>query len=176
MAVILNASSTSGLVMTSDLSGVFTLQQNGVSLPNGGVAPAFSAYPSASQSIATFTYVKLAFDTKQFDTNTNFSTTNYRFTPTVAGYYQVTGSYYLPASASGQQVINLYKNGSNFITASYPFSSTGAVQPILSYLMYLNGSTDYIELYAYQSSGGALSTLANRSDLNFFQACLVRGA
>lgn len=162
--------------MTSDLSGVLTFQQGGVSLPNGGVAPAFSAYSSASQSIASATFTKLQYDTKQFDTNTNYNTTNYRFTPTVAGYYQVTGSYYLPSAATGQQIIALYKNGSAISTASYAFSAGGAIQPIFSYLLYLNGSTDYIELYAYQGSGGTLTNIANRPDLNFFQACLVRGA
>jgi hypothetical protein len=175
MAVTINASTSAGLVMTSDLSGVLTLQQNGVSLPNGGVAPAFNAYANASQSIATSTATKLQINTKTFDTNTNFdATTNYRFTPTVAGYYQVSAAWY-SAVASGQVTSNIYKNGSAYQSTAMAGSTVGVIVPVTS-LLYLNGSTDYIEFYVYQSSGLSYSTLASRSDLNYFQACLVRGA
>jgi hypothetical protein len=143
-----------------------------------GNMPAFSAYPSASQSIASVTFTKLQFNTVTFDTSSPvaYDTTNYRFLPKTAGYYQVVGSYYLPAAASGQQIISLYKNGSAVSTASYAFTSTASIQPSFTYLIYLNGSTDYIELYAYQGSGGSLSTLSSRPDLNYFQAVLVRTA
>jgi hypothetical protein len=44
MSVIINASTTSGLVMTSDLSGQLQFANNGVNLPRGGGVPAYSAY------------------------------------------------------------------------------------------------------------------------------------
>ena len=54
------------------------------------LAPAFGVYMSGNQSIGSTGNSKVAFDTKTFDTNNNYdNTTNYRFTPTVAGYYQV---------------------------------------------------------------------------------------
>jgi hypothetical protein len=44
-------------------------------------------------TITSNTFTKVQINTEEFDTNSNFdSTTNYRFTPTVAGYYQVNGS------------------------------------------------------------------------------------
>lgn len=175
MSVIINASSASGLVMTSDLSGSLQFQNNGVNLPMGGVAPAFSAYPSAAQTITTGTFTKLQCNTKVFDTNTNYdAATNYRFTPTVAGYYQVNAAWY-SSIASGQVSSIIYKNGSNYQSTATNGSSVGVVLNI-STILYLNGSTDYIEYYVYQNSGISFNTLASRSDLNYFNACLVRGA
>lgn len=137
--------------------------------------PAFSAYPLAAQSIANGTFVKVQINTELFDTNSNFDpTTNYRFTPTVAGYYQVTAAWYANLS-SGQSISFIYKNGAAYQSVSVGASAAGAIAAVNS-LVYLNGSTDYIEFYVYQSQGSAFSTLANRPDLNYFSAFLARGA
>ena len=70
-------------------------------------APAFSAYGTAYQSLANNTYTKIQYNTKDFDTNSNYdNTTNYRFTPTVAGYYQVTAS--INSASSALSGVNLY--------------------------------------------------------------------
>lgn len=52
-------------------------------LPN---APAFSAHGSALQSVSDQTFTKVAFNTKEFDTDSRYNTSTYRFTPNVAGY------------------------------------------------------------------------------------------
>jgi hypothetical protein len=172
MAVTINASTSAGLVMTSDLSGVLTLQQNGVSLPNGGVAPAFSAYQSSSQSVTSSVYTKVQFQTKEFDTNNNFdNATNYRFTPTVAGYYQVQTAL-TAATTISQQILSIYKNGAgvkNFVTIA-----TGSPSSLVSALIYCNGSTDYLEVYAYLV--GVTPSITNDVRYTYFSACLVRGA
>ena len=172
MSVVINASTTSGLVMTSDLSGVLQFQQNGVALPNGGVAPAFSAYQSSAQTLSSGATTKIQFQTEEWDTNSNFdNVTNYRFTPTVAGYYQVNTA--INASFStGEVALFVYKNGSAYkilndtqTNALYTISGTT--------LVYLNGSTDYIEIYLYTNNGVTTSTSSTRT---WFQSCLVRGA
>lgn len=58
-----------------------------------GYGPAFSAYRGGpNQALTTGTYTKVQLNIEEFDTNNNFdSSTNYRFTPTVAGYYQFQG-------------------------------------------------------------------------------------
>ena len=166
--------------MTSDLSGTLSLQSNGVAVTMPAVAgtmmvsgnmPAFSAYQSSAQTTTAATYTKVQFQTKEFDTNNNFdSTTNYRFTPTIAGYYQLTGG----INGSGQttffQVV-LYKNGSAFKF----FANTSAVNAGIygTALIYANGSTDYFELYAYS---GTASTLTAANTLTYFQGALVRAA
>jgi len=136
-------------------------------------APAFSAYRSTTQSLANASFTKVQCDTEEFDTNSNYdNTTNYRFTPTVAGYYQVSGSV-AGAAAYAQLLASIYKNGSEFKRGNQA-GSAGAYL-FQAALIYLNGSTDYVELYAYQQSGGA-GTINNGQALTYFQASLARSA
>jgi hypothetical protein len=171
MAVTINASTSAGLVMTSDLSGVLTLQQNGVALPNGGVAPAFRAYATAGTTIGAGATTKITFDTKDYDTNTNYSTANSRFTPTVAGYYQISLGVRPTTSTSSETGVYLYKNGSNYETL---YDATTVLYNIsASALVYMNGSTDYLEVFMYAQTAGT-TNFGNSSA--WFSGCLVRGA
>jgi hypothetical protein len=168
MSVIINASTTSGLVMTSDLSGNLQFQNNGVNLPMGGVAPAFSAYRSTTQALTLFTNTKIVCDTKEFDTNNNFASGT--FTPTVAGYYQISAG--LSASAVTQIAVTIYKNGSPYkilISSNSSLIATGGG----SCLVYCNGTTDYIDYYGNFSA--SINTVAG-SIYTWFAGCLVRGA
>lgn len=179
MSVIINASTTSGLVMTSDLSGSLQFQNNGVNLPMGGVAPAFSAYNSASQTALTnATFTKIQFQTEEYDTNNNFdNATNYRFTPTVAGYYQINSRVGLsPDLLAGGSITAIYKNGSEFKRGNINATVGGlGAASVVSAQIYMNGSTDYVEIYGYQNCG-ANSAVNTGQPNTYFQACLVRGA
>jgi predicted aconitase with swiveling domain len=74
-----------------------------------GNMPAFSAYLSSSQTVTSGTWTKVAANTKEFDTASCYdNSTNYRFTPNVAGYYQVNGGISSASSATGI-IVNLYK-------------------------------------------------------------------
>jgi hypothetical protein len=135
-------------------------------------APAFSAYQSSTQTIATTTFTKIQFQTEEFDTNNNFdSTTNYRFTPTVAGYYQVTGGTNT-VTTSTTLIVDLYKNGSQFKRINYGYPT--APNAYGTALIYLNGTTDYVELYVFQ--GAASQILAAGSVYTYFQAAMIRSA
>lgn len=141
-----------------------------------GTGPTFSAYRSTTQSISNASFTKVQCDTEEFDTNSNYdNSTNYRFTPTVAGYYQVSGSV-AGAAAYAQLLASIYKNGSEFKRGTQA-GSAGAYlyQASVSALVYLNGSTDYVELYAYQQSGGS-GTINNGQALTWFQAAMIRAA
>jgi hypothetical protein len=137
------------------------------------VGPAFSAYQSTGQALAANTQTKLQFQTKEFDTASCFdAATNYRFTPTVAGYYQVSGGLAVASSSTPIQ-LQLYKNGAAYKSLGSTYSSSvswlyGAC------LVYLNGSTDYIELYAQIVT--AQNTYAASAANTYFQAVMVRGA
>ena len=194
MTSIIRASSasTSGIIQTADASGVLALngdstvllQSNGVTIAtisatglqtNVG-APAFSAYANAVTSVANVTFTKIAFQVEEFDTNNNFdSTTNYRFTPTVAGYYQISSGVELAANINGGVAIVIYKNGSAYKTGS--FYPNGNVSPIatVSSLVYFNGSTDYVEIYVYQASGISLNTVSG-IQFTWFNGVMVRSA
>jgi hypothetical protein len=135
--------------------------------------PAFSAYASGSQSISAGTNTKVQFNNEDFDTNSCYDTSTYRFTPNVAGYYQVNFNIGVGGYSGTTQSL-LYKNGSIYISGNYPISSTVSSNfNGGSTLVYLNGTTDYIECYMWSSAASTTSTVADRYK---FSAVLVRGA
>ena len=132
-------------------------------------APTFSAYQSLGQVIGAATATKISFQTEVFDTASAFdSTTNYRFTPLVAGYYQATGGIYFGAAAQGSQLY-IYKNGSSYLSNSYIIANGSTITG----LVYLNGSTDYLELWCYLAAGYTLSAASYDT---YFQAAMIRSA
>ena len=155
------------LVLPDEAGTVLTTATPGVPV-NG---PAFSCLMASDQTIAGGVFTKVQFNLKEFDTNTNFdAVTNYRFTPTVSGYYQCNGSVYPSTTVSSVQAV-IYKNGSMF-KRGFSTSTNGMAQ--VSVLIYMNGTTDYIELYTY--IGGTTPTISNNDSLTWFQAALVRSA
>ena len=190
MSTIINATTTNGVVIQPDNSGSLVLQTNNgttaltintsqnVAFAKGftvgaTAAPAFSAYQSSVQTVSTSTWTKVQLQTEEFDTNSNFdSTTNYRFTPTVAGYYQVNAVVTVSNAASANQA-GFYKNGSLF---KYFGNSGTASQNTIngSALISCNGSTDYIEFYVNLSTGQALS--GTGQTYVYFQGSMVRSA
>jgi hypothetical protein len=102
MTTTINASTSSGLVVTPDNSGNVLLQYNGQS------APAFSAYAATNQSYSANVNTKVNFGTEEYDTNNNFASS--RFTPTVAGYYQINAGFQVAGTPQDIQLY-IYKNG-----------------------------------------------------------------
>jgi hypothetical protein len=172
----------SSVIISGDTSGAVTLTvpavagTNTVTIPAStgtvmvsGNMPAFSAYQSSVQTLPTNTSTKLLFQTEEFDTNSNFASST--FTPTVAGYYQVSGGFAVGTAACGTR-LQIFKNGSVFKTL-FNAQSTTVNGAYGSALVYLNGSTDYVELYGVASVGQVLLT---GIETNYFQASMVRGA
>ena len=171
MASVITATTTSGLTQSADNSGVLQLASgtgNLVTIPSvtgtamvSGNMPAFSVYKSAVQSVTGTTWTKVTFDVEEFDTNNNFASS--RFTPTVAGYYQLNGQ--ISNGVNTQTSSSIYKNGSIY-KAGTNYSSGYA--SLVSAIVYLNGSTDYVEFYAYfgttaDTGDGIVSTWFNGS-------------
>jgi len=137
----------------------------------GAIAPAFSAYQSTLQSVPNNVLTKILFQTEEFDTNSYYDTSTSRFTPLVAGYYQVSAGCYCPFSGAGSSV-HLYKNGADYRSMA-GFLPGGDSKG--SCLVYLNGSTDYIEIFYIHTQGTSQNT-SNSSVSTYFQAVLVRPA
>ena len=160
-----------GAVNTSYITdGAVTQAKLGTNV--AGTGPAFSAYLSATQNITTSTNTKYAAATKRFDTNTCYDTTNYRFTPNVSGYYQIVFSNWF-ATGSTSLVGFIYKNGSQY-ARSYNQMTNGQNVGCTA-LVYFNGSTDYVEAYVQQGSGGTLSLDASDTNIGFY-GYMVRAA
>jgi hypothetical protein len=171
MAITINGSGTVTGISAGGLPDAIITQPE-LAANVAGNGPAFSAYQSSAQTLSSATYTKLQFQSKEFDTNSNFdNATNYRFTPTVAGYYLVTACFVVATTAT-TIALQFYKNGSNFKWGYGNFATTSS-NGIGSALIYCNGSTDYIEVYGYVGIGQAL--VANNAS-TYFQASMVRAA
>lgn len=177
----------SSVILSGDTSGAVTLTvpsvagTNTVTVPAStgtvmvsGNMPAFYAYAVSTTSVSNGTATKVTLDGKIFDTNNNFASS--RFTPTVAGYYLFTGVVQFANTAYNIQ-LQLVKNGSVYVYGSFPNVTSGqnSYSPITG-IVYLNGSTDYVELYVYQASGSTATVNNNSSSTTWFQGVLARAA
>ena len=180
---VLNAiPATAGSVSSSNLAALSTIPSTAgnITVPAvtgtmmvSGNMPAFSAYQSSAQTITGGSFTKLTCQTKEFDTNSNYdNATNYRFTPTVAGYYQFSAAMQVSTSAS-TSLVTFYKNGSEFKRPSYLSGSSVANSNGGTALIYCNGSTDYVEAYILLGTGQALTASAFAT---WFQGVMVRSA
>jgi hypothetical protein len=134
---------------------------------------AFSAYRSSAQTIGNGSLTKVQFDTEEFDTGGFYdNATNYRFLPTVAGKYQFNACVTFP-TASGIMIAALYKNGTRFKDGNTMVNTPSGVSSVVSALVDLNGSTDYVEIFTYQNSGGNLD-VTGVARATYFQASLQR--
>ena len=178
----------SSIVISGDTSGAITLAAPSVAGTNtatlpaatgtvmvSGNMPAFSAYNSSSTTLSAGTYTKIGLQTKTFDTNSYFdNSTNYRFTPLVAGYYQINGGV-STNNPAGAVTAAIYKNGSIYQKGGIivPQPGTTLAGSVVSGIVYFNGSTDYVELYGLQTNGSSQTTNANSYD-TYFNGSMVR--
>lgn len=133
---------------------------------SGASGPAFRAYrDTTDQTFSASTWTKIQFNAETFDTDSCFdSTTNYRFLPTKAGYYQINlGATFSGANATTNKFLSIVKNGGFYANV---FSSAGSGTPGAgaaaagSDLVYCNGTTDYVEGYIYDTDAAARSAVA----------------
>jgi hypothetical protein len=147
-----------GTTVYGDGAGALTVQKDGVTQGVYGNIPAFSVTNSATQSITNNTFTKVTLDSKNFDTNNNFASN--RFTPTVAGYYLFQANAGVSGTGSvTQYVLQLFKNGNavapRFVDMNPAASfSNSWINLGNSVLLYMNGTTDYVELYVYSYGAG----------------------
>jgi hypothetical protein len=98
-----------------------------------------------------------------FDTDGCFdSTTNYRFTPTLAGKYLIQ----LNVIIAGTGVVQIYKNGSNYCQLSVTSNAYHAMAALIS----MNGTTDYIEFYVNTNG----TSVYSGADNNFGSGAWIR--
>ncbi|CAB4157101.1 hypothetical protein UFOVP678_3 [uncultured Caudovirales phage] len=177
MASIITATTTSGLTQSADNSGVLQLASgsgNLVTVPSvtgtvmvSGNIPTFYAYLNSTQAVTGGVWTKVQLNAELFDTANAFNTSTNRFTPLVAGYYQINAQPGgIDTTYSGGNASAIYKNGAYYSSAY--IANTGI--PAISNLVYLNGSTDYVELYVYLGTSQNLTASAGSNYLSGFLA------
>jgi hypothetical protein len=137
-------------ILTSDGAGVVTPNASGIKN-----TPAFSATRTSNQSASSANAVtKFQGDIENFDTDNAYdNSTNYRFTPQVAGKYLIYAKFYLDSSdhsAAKQAISNIYKNGSLYSSYQLDFRNNygGYDNSVMNQaIIDMNGSSDYVEAY-----------------------------
>ena len=177
----------SSIVLSGDTSGSVTVSAPAVAgtqtvtlpvasgvLQVSGNMPAFFAYSGGSYTAAQGSNSLVTNNTELFDTNGCYNNTGstvtlngvsapaYSFAPNVAGYYQVnfiisgntattpTTAYWLPF---------VYKNGAIYVfgTSYLPAGNNNTPSCTGSCLVYLNGTSDYIQMYVGTNNGGTFT-------------------
>jgi len=158
-----------GLTQTQTLTNK-TLSGSSITF-DGTAWPSFRADRNSSNqtNITGIDQVEFNDDsTTGFDTNSDYNTTTFRFTPTVAGKYILTVSITWSALIGGDVLdLQLQKNGSILVQAfDYAYTTTSQPQSI-TIIDDANGSTDYYEIYA-QNQTRNTSTILGAATVSYF--------
>lgn len=154
---------------------------------SNATAPAFSAYSNTSQTVTTGVNTLITNNTETFDTTNAFNNTGstigtapaYSFNPQVAGYYTIVAAIRDNTGVDlGKQFISwIYKNGTFYASQVQGGIGTGlvGVSSIATALVYMNGSTDYVQQYVYTNNTVNITT-NNSVNYSYFNGILVRPA
>jgi hypothetical protein len=143
---------------------IYETDTDGVYVSNGSAwvdiappgKPRFRAWRNGTQSIGFNTWVKVQLNAETYDPSSLFdSTTNFRFTPNRPGYYQFNGAVQMLSSGSAAGRLlgaGIGINGS--VRAESVNESGGSSERSgahVSDVFFMNGTTDYAELFAIQT-------------------------
>ena len=127
------------------------------------------AYRNAAQNINATSNTKVLIDTISFDTEGVVNITNSRIVPNLPGYYIAIANIRVRAVPDGQMVsAAILKNGALVTYGTMVAQGAeGYSESIAQDLVYMNGTTDYLELYAYNSHTSALALHVGYSYYNY---------
>jgi hypothetical protein len=148
---------TGGTYSTSAVSALVTankfLQQR----------PHLLVYSASPQSIPNNAATALTFDTRVADADMDgsnyFTLTGSKFTARYPGWYDAVGRYTCLANATGVRYVQFAVNGvvQSYQITTVPGSAAAVAAIEVSGEVFLNQG-DYLEIWAFQNSGGALNT------------------
>jgi hypothetical protein len=151
-----------------------TVQQTDLASNVVGNGPAFRVYAASTVTALSTTDAKINFDTKSdsngfaFDTDNSFNLSTDGFQPKVAGYYLL--SALISGSNGTSQLIASFRKNNSIFTISTQVATAARIA--ITDLVYLNGTTDYVELFGFSSP--AQNTIVGTA--TYFSGFLVRAA
>ena len=103
----------------------------------------------------------------------DWETSNYRFTPQVAGYYFLYANVRYQSSTTSFDRIDLSisKNGSTILSARNGNRDYSTCN--VSGIVQANGSSDYFDMQSYQASGGTIA-ITTDDEYTYFGGFLVK--
>lgn len=119
---------------------------------------------SAIQAVAN-NGAALTWNTEDVDTAGIHSTSvnPTRITPNIAGYWQFTATTQFASNTTGRRGAGIRKNGTDVHYGTITAAGTGVQGSTATVMLQMNGSTDYVESWGFQESGGSINT---HTDLN----------
>jgi len=138
--------------------------------------PAFEAYRSSNQTPSNDTITKVQFNTEVYDTDSAYdNSTNFRFTPQVAGKYFAYGNVRGDAqSATDLDLIEIYirKNGTTEANQAINYGGNDIDNATIniSAVVDMNGSSDYLELWIVLRASVQPTILGNSTRQTAFGA------
>lgn len=155
-----------GQVVYSSATGILMLY-DGTLWKGAARKPLVHAYTASGASVTNITARSVPLDTNAVDTQGWHSTSvnNTRVIPTIQGYYRCHGGTYWPGTLAlnVRFTAEVRANGSTIPGSKYGPNVAGGTQGFVSNAtwteatVFLNGSTDYVELWANQNSGGSVT-------------------
>ena len=143
------------------------------------IPPLFRVILSDYQVLANNTDTVISFDNdssgSSFDTNNFYNTSTYRFTPTIAGYYQLTAQLEFSLNSGNNLFgVMIFKNGAEALRVRrWNDGSNSNVNINVTGIVAFNGSSDYAQAYGWQNSGGNI-TVFQGSGRTFFEGHYIR--
>lgn len=125
--------------------------------------PAFSAFKSTTLTLANSVSTKIVFDTVDFDTTGGYSSSLGRWTPGVAGYYNISSVISLSngQSTGASNSVEIWKNGSVFMRGGQFNDITATIADTIFTGRLVLTATDYIEVFVTVSSGSVATPFVN---------------
>lgn len=136
--------------------------------------PAFGAYTNVAGTLTGGTNTKALLATEEYDTANCYDISNSRFTPNVAGYYQF-NALVVPNTLTSNFVCPiLYKNGAIEKYGNVSIGGASAYpQGSMHSIIYMNGTTDFAELYVFCTVTATVLTGPSRT---WWNAAMIRAA
>lgn len=148
-----------GGTFTKTGAGNFTAEQQFIGIPQTKVR----ATQSVAQAIANATATVITYDAEAFDTLSEFVNGTGIFTARYPGYYRVTGAARSASAAwdaNERWEVRIYKNGIEYAAGNYDRADAAVTNQRSSYvsaMVYMNGTTDTVDLRAIHNQGAAVN-------------------
>jgi hypothetical protein len=158
---------TNGQVLTADSTAATGLKWASAASSFKGVR----LVKTTGQATSTGAWTAITYDTETYDTDAFHSTSSNTSRITIptglAGYYLIYANIAWAANGSGQRGVKIYQNGSQDRWKQFQAANGGYGNFLTVADVYYLGVTDYIEIVAYQDSGGNLNVLGSDSNTGF---------
>ena len=162
-------------IQTSSGSGTITLGQSGetITIPTGTTVsgamsntPAFQASLSTQTDLADATATDVLFDNVALDTHNFYDSSTGRFTPTVPGWYKFSTNILFSCSVSFDLRRVIVYMGS-VVHDVNPDQEVTRFSVTLSNIVYMDGSTNYMNIRAYQQVIAGATPRLEANDCTF---------